>query len=158
MRVVFVAALGGLLIAGPASAQGMLDFDRPGPGEAREMYYASVRTEVNELLIRWKNAWDRDDANALSKFYAADARYLPAGLPAVQTRDAIREHFAQLMGAALDAQVRLADFGTSGDLAYVTVGISYQAEKQAVRRTDLLVLRRRSNQWQIEMHFARVEE
>ena len=76
-------------------------------------------------------------------------------------REAIRDHFVQTMATALDAQVRLSDFGTSGDLAYVTVGISYQAETESrmkpVTRTDMFVLRRRSNQWQIEMHIAREE-
>lgn len=161
MRAVLLAALSCLLFAGPASAQGMLDFDKPGPRKEREMYYASVRTEVNEQLIRWKDAWDRDDASGLSRLYAADARYLPAASQPVQTREAIRDHFAQMMGTALDVQVRLSDFGTSGDLAYVTVGISYQAETESrmkpVTRTDMFVLRRRSNQWQIEMHFAREE-
>ena len=62
------------------------DFNRPGPVKEREMYYAQVRTEVNELLIRWREAWENDDPGALARLYLEHASYYPLNTAAAQSR------------------------------------------------------------------------
>lgn len=162
MRVVLAFVISVFLYAAPARAQGNpRDFDRPGPAAERAMYYAQVRFEVNQVLIRWQRAWEEDDAATLAKLYAEEASYLPSGLAPAQTRPAIRDHFSTFLRAVGGVQVQMIDFGTSGDLAYVTGRVSYQNQSgnsQQSVRTDLLVLRRRLNgDWQIHTHLTRDE-
>jgi uncharacterized protein (TIGR02246 family) len=163
LRPLFICSAWLILASGRAAAQGNTrDFDRPGPAAEREAYYARVRMEVNGVLGQWKDAWDADNADGLSKLYAPDASYLPPGAASAQGRDAIRDYLATILPASGSADVRMTDFGTSGDLAYVTARVTHQAGGGAgaprkLVRTDLLVLRRIRNTWQIVMHLPREE-
>jgi uncharacterized protein (TIGR02246 family) len=164
MRIAFLVMLSYLSCAGPALAQGNpLDLGRGGPSKEREIYYGQVRKQVNDLLIRWQHAWESNDAAALATLYADGASYYPPASGPVPTRNSIRDHFANFLGTVGDARVQMMDFGTSGDLAYATGRISYQiqtatGENRQLSRTDLFVLRRRSNDhWLIQMHFSRDE-
>jgi uncharacterized protein (TIGR02246 family) len=149
-----------LLSAGELHAQGNpSDFNRPGPVKEREMYYAQVRTEINNLLIRWRDAWERDDARALAAFYTEGATYFPLHGAEAQTRAAIQSHFGDFLRSVGTLHLNLSGFGMSGDLAYVTCRVSYHffdgTIERKVTRTDLVVLRRqRSHDWLIEMHMA----
>ena len=68
-----------LVLTSPAFAQGnTLDWGRGGPAAERAAYYSQVRTELNNILIRWQRAFESDDAPALARFYADDATYHPA--------------------------------------------------------------------------------
>jgi uncharacterized protein (TIGR02246 family) len=139
------------------------DFGRAGPSAERQAYYALVRTELNGLLMQWQRAWQRDDAPELASFYAEDGNYLPPGNPAIQTRSAIRDYFAKHLRVVGDARMQIVDFGTSGDLAYLTVRATYQLPNATVGgldavRTEMIVLRRRPNgSWIIATHLAREE-
>lgn len=162
MRVAFLFMLSSLICATTARAQGNPnDFGRAGPATERQMYFAQVRRQVNDLLIRWQLAWERGDAAELARLYADEASYLPPASSPIPTRGAIREYFANFLGTVGDTQVRMMDFGTSGDLAYATGRVSYQlqtksGDNQQLIRTDLLVLRRRPNgEWQIQTHLSR---
>ncbi len=139
------------------------DFGRAGPSAERQAYYALVRTELNGLLMQWQRAWQRDDALELATFYAEDANYLPPSVPTIQTRRAIRDYFANHLRQVGDARMQIVDFGTSGDLAYMTVRGTYQMPSattggpEAVR-TEMMVLRRRTNgSWVIATHLIREE-
>lgn len=161
MRVVLLLLLTAGIQTSSAYAQGNVrDFHRVGPEAERQAYFAHVRTEINELLIRWKRAWESDDANAIANLYGVAANLYPAGAPPVQLRRAIREHYASLLPSVADVNLQMIDFGTSGDLAYVTARVTYfvRTESQQVRpqvRIDMLVLRRRSySNWEIENHLT----
>jgi len=162
MRFAFLFMASSLICAASAAAQGNpSDFGRAGPGTDRQMYFAQVRKQVNDMLIRWQHAWERDDAAELARLYAEEASYLPPASSPVLTRGSIRDYFANFLGTVGDMQVRMMDFGTSGDLAYATGRLSYQlqtrpGENKQLVRTDLLVLRRRPNgEWQIQTHLSR---
>jgi uncharacterized protein (TIGR02246 family) len=138
------------------------DFNRPGPAREREMYFAQVRTELNNVLIRWRDAWEKDDATGIAAFYTTGATYYPLSAPQAQTRAAIRNHYAEFLRSVGTLNVNLSGFGMSGDLAYVTARLSYfvfdgTAERR-VTRTDLIVLRRqRDHDWLIEAQIAQEE-
>jgi uncharacterized protein (TIGR02246 family) len=138
-----------------------MEFFRAGPRQAREKYYAQVRTEINEILIRWKDACERDDAAAVAKLYAPTASIIPNDSSPRETPDAIREYFTSFLTKVSRVHVRMVGFGTSGDLAYVTDRITYQPTpggKEMVR-TDMLVLRRDGyGAWAIETHILQEEK
>ena len=150
-------------VASNLEAQGNpRDFNRPGPAREREMYYAQVRTELNNVLIRWRDAWEKDDAPGLAAFYTTGATYYPLNGPLAQTRAVIRNHYAEFLRNVGTLNVNLSGFGMSGDLAYVTARLTYflfdgKAERK-VTRTDLIVLRRqRDHDWLIEAQIAQEE-
>ena len=157
----FLLFLGG---AAPVMAQGNpRDFDRPGPAKERQMYYAQVRHEVHQTIMRWKNAWDRDDAKELAALYADEASYLPQSALPAHSRDAIRDYFATFLQTVSDVKVDMTDFGTSGDLAYLTGRVVYfvqaaPGQPKPLVRTDLIVLRRDGyGQWKIQTQLSREE-
>ena len=164
MRVALLSVVIFLAAVNTANGQGNpRDFGRDAMRERLE-HYARVQKEVYEsVLLRWKSAAERDDVGALAKFYDESATYFPPGLPFVQTRAAVRDYFANFLGKVGDVSVSLIDFGTSGDLAYVTAGMSFYVLNHSepgrkLTRTDLMVLRRRtSGDWQILTHFSRDE-
>ncbi|HEU0054065.1 MAG TPA: hypothetical protein VFQ39_12855, partial [Longimicrobium sp.] len=63
-----------LLAAEPAHAQGSdpVTF-RSGGTSQRRQYEARVRAEVDNLKSRWAQAWEGDNAAALSELYTRDA-------------------------------------------------------------------------------------
>jgi uncharacterized protein (TIGR02246 family) len=164
MRIFYL--LTSLMVAAtsPALAQGNpRDFDRPGPAKERQMYYAQVRHEVHQTLLRWKNAWDRDDAKDVASFYADEASYLPPEAQPAHTRNAIRDYFVSFLKTVSDVKVDMTDFGTSGDIAYFTGRLTYflqlaPGEVKPTVRTDVIILRRNAfGAWKIQTQLARVE-
>jgi ketosteroid isomerase-like protein len=139
------------------------DFERAGPAAERQMYYAQIRKEVHETLLRWRSALEADDAKKVAAFYSDDASVFPAGASVVQTRDSIRSHFAGFVSGVGSIEFQMMDFGTSGDLAYVTIKLTYVWQPQGsvprpVTRTDMIILQRRFNSsWVIQSHLAREE-
>lgn len=162
MRTGFLFFLFSLGITTSALAQGNpIDLGRrSGPQNERERYYSQVRIEANELMIRWQQAWEKDDGAALARLYTSEGGYFPIAADARRSRDAIRDYFAEFLKTVGNVEIRMIDFGTSGDLAYVTNRVSYyySATNKPVVRTDMLVLRRSSRQqWEIEAHLTREE-
>jgi uncharacterized protein (TIGR02246 family) len=162
MRVL-ILLLAVVLSASELSAQGNpRDFNRPGPVREREMYFAQVRTEINNLLIRWRDAWEKDDARTLAAFYMEGANYFPLHGAQATTRAAIQSYFADFLRSVGTLELNLSGFGMSGDLAYVTCRVAYHffdgTAERKVTRTDLIILRRtRNHDWLIEMHMAQAE-
>ena len=126
------------------------------------MYFAQVRTEINNVLIRWRDAWEKDDIPAFAAFYTDGANYFPLRGAQTQTRNAIKSHFAEFLRNVGTLSVNLTTFGMSGDLAYATARLSYfeydGVSERKVVRTDMLVLRRqRDHDWLIEAQIAQEE-
>jgi ketosteroid isomerase-like protein len=155
-RVLVAVVLLSSGVSSAALAQRPDDFIRPGPAAAREAYFAQVRSEVNEVLARWKNDWERDDARALAGLYTDAANYFPPDSKPVRTRSLIREYFANFLPGASGVEVQMMDFGMSGDLAYCTARVSLVSPaKQGVSvYNDMLVFRRHGSSWQIETHLS----
>ena len=132
------------------------DFARPGPATERMAYYAQVRTELNDMLIRWQRAFQSDEAMALAAFYAETASYYPANAGPLNTRLSIQEFFVSHLRTVADVQLQMVGFGTSGDLAYVTARVTQYAQSNTgtikpVVSTDLFVFRRQNSRiWRIE--------
>jgi uncharacterized protein (TIGR02246 family) len=152
-----------LAFTAPLHAQGNTrDWERPGPAAERAMYYAKVRTEINDMLVKWRDAWQRDDAKTLAGLYTEDASYLPPG-EAVHTRRAIAEYYKAFLSNVAGVEMQMLDFGTSGELAFMTSRVVYfdpaaSGGGRQVARTELMVLRRDSwGKWLIQTHMVRVE-
>lgn len=164
MRAVVLSLLTLAATASSAHAQGNpRDFDKPGPRREREMYYAQVRMEINNVLVRWRDAWERDDAAKLAGLYAEAASYYPTTAGVAQTRPAIRNFFEGFLRTVTGVTVQMTGFGTSGDLAWLTARVSYRLQGPSAPgreqvRTDMIVLRRRQSlDWEIETHMAQTE-
>jgi uncharacterized protein (TIGR02246 family) len=52
---------------------------------------------IRELDEAWKQAAERHDLDGMMAIYAADARELPAGMPDIVGRDAIRAFYQELL-------------------------------------------------------------
>lgn len=63
---------------------------------------AAVRT-LDELFERLLAAWEGRDAEAVARLFTDDARVLPPQGPALEGRDAIREHYATIF--AMDGEL-----------------------------------------------------
>ena len=165
IRAVLLTTAAAVIYSTPAVAQGNpRDFGRAGPAQEMQKYYAQVQKEVyEEVLLRWRNAASAEDVATLAKLYADKASYYPPSLPMIQTRSAIRDHFAGSLRDIGTVDVGLVDFGMSGDLAFITARIGYHTVaadgvSREINRTDLLVVRRASNgDWLIQTHLAREE-
>ena len=163
MRFSFPLLIPLLLWGAPLMAQGNpRDFERAGPAAERQAYYAQVRSELNEVLVRWQRAWENDDAAAVAAIYEEEASYFPPIASAVEMRGPIRDYFKRFLGRAGHVHVQMLDFGMSGDLAYLTSRVTYEILGEASPRsavsTDVLVLRRTGNGvWRIQTHMARPE-
>ena len=163
MRVYRAFLFASIVATSPLYAQGNpRDFERAGPAREREMYFAQVRTEINNVLIRWRDAWERDDIAALAAFYTDGANYFPLRSPRTHTRAAIQSHFTEFLRSVGTLSVNLSTFGMSGDLAYITARLSYfefdGVTERKVVRTDMFVLRRqRDHDWLIEAQIAQEE-
>lgn len=160
----FGVILGSILLSTtPVRAQGNpRDFDRPGPAREREMYYAQVRTEINNVLVAWRDAWEKDDAQAVAAFYSDGANYYPLSAPPATTRAGIRSHFADFLKTTGTLNINMTGFGMSGDMAYITARLTYHAfdgtRERKIVRTDMMVLRRQRNfDWLIEAQLAQEE-
>jgi len=164
-RVALLITPAALLCVAQLNAQGNpRDFGRPGPAQEMQKYFAQVQKEVYEtVLLRWRNAASADDMVNLAKLYAEKGSYFPPGQAMIQTRNAIRDYFSAFLRDIGTLNVGLVDFGTSGDLAYVTARVSYQVagadgQSRPITQTDLMVVRRASSgAWQIQTHLAREE-
>lgn len=117
------------LSAAPAHAQGSdpVTF-RPGRG-TMGAYQARVRNEVDGVKQRWAQAWESDDARALTELYTRDAVVVRPGGEAVRTPGEIRAAFERELPVATNLQTKPVSFHTSGDLAYEVGTMTYVVER-----------------------------
>ena len=143
-----------------ARAQNILDWDKPGAGAELRAYRLRVLHEVNATLDQWRASWEQDDATAVAAHYQKEATLVLPDGSVVQGNRAIRDHFAGRLAAlrALE-QGMMVGFGTSGDIAYKTFRLSYEAEGKGTQNgVDTLVLNRQGNgSWKIQMHVSTVD-
>ena len=129
-RLALLAVPAVLALAAPAAAQGRdpIEF-RTNRNSARQQYEQRVRGEVENTKRQWLQAWESDNAGALSELYTRDAVVVKQTGETVRTQRAIRDDFAKELSAATNLQTQPVDFATSGDLAYEVGTMSYVVEQ-----------------------------
>ena len=146
-----LAALAVSLTAGAARAQtlyGLIPAENP--ANAPSAYQARVRQEVTSLIGSYKRAWDRHNAQAAAALYTRDGRVMMEGQDA-QTRALVEQRLADVLPHAGPLHFSVMDFGTSGEMAFVSGQMSYAAGDQPGQSMEyvLVALRSRGDEWQI---------
>jgi uncharacterized protein (TIGR02246 family) len=151
LRPLACAALAALLSAPAVHAQALPGLVPSEPaGNAPSMYVLRVKQEVTGMIGAFKQAWDRHDADAAAALYTRDARMVSGGQE-IQDRAAIREHIAGLLATAGPLRFSVLDFDTSGEMAFVSGQMSFDAATPGGHAQDyVLVARRgRGDRWLI---------
>ena len=163
-RIAAVVLVALLFVPGAVSGQaGMYSRDQDRLSRQAQVYEMTVRQGVNATLAEWREAWDRDDAEALARLYLEDATlYTDAG--AVRGRDAIAEHFRLALPARSSRRALPLSFDASGVLAFqveeATMDVATRdGRARVLTQRDLLVLRQQwDDRWLIQsQHSTEVE-
>jgi ketosteroid isomerase-like protein len=105
---------------------------------------------VTTLIGTYKRAWDRHNAEAAAALYTRDGRVVMEGQEA-QTRTLVQQRLAEVLPHAGPLHFSVMDFGTSGEMAFVSGQMSYAAGDQPGQSVEyvLVALRGRGDEWQI---------
>jgi uncharacterized protein (TIGR02246 family) len=153
------AALLAAAAALPAAAQGR---NVPGATASDPMgdigsYKTNVRNQVDAMLAAWRQAWDSDDVRSLAGLYTRDAVLLTSAGEPVRSRGAIQERLAAALPKLGSVQTMRLDFGTSGEIAYVSGQVLYEVPAEnggaaALRTGTFMVVAERQwdDSWQIQ--------
>jgi uncharacterized protein (TIGR02246 family) len=151
LRPLALAALAVALAAPAARAQTLFGLiPDENPANSSSAYALRVKQEVTALIGGFKRGWDRDDPEAAAALYTRDARLVAHGQEA-QSRTGIQQRLAQLLPAAGQLPFSVMDFGTSGEMAFVSGQMSWAAGDEPGQSLDsVLVARRgRGDEWLI---------
>lgn len=156
------AALAGALlgVARPGHAQaGMYGRDRDRMSRQAQVYLIAVREGVNATLSEWREAWDRDDPEALSRLYVENATlYTDEG--AILGRDAIAAYFRRTLPDRSGRRSVPLGFDASGSLAFQIQEATVQVlagdgTSRARTQRELLVLRQQwDDRWLIQSQLS----
>jgi uncharacterized protein (TIGR02246 family) len=158
-RILAAAALLAVAAALPAAAQGRNVPGATGTDPMGDLgtYKSGVRNAVDAMLASWRQAWDADDVGGLARLYTRDAVLLTSTGEPVRSRDAIRERLASVLPQLGSVQTLRVDFGTSGEMAYVSGQMLYEVASgagtaPAVRTGTFVVVAERQwdDTWQIQ--------
>ena len=143
----------------PAAAQGRNVPGATGTDPMGDLgsYKTTVRNEVDAMLAQWRQAWDSDDVKGLAGMYTRDAVLLTSVGEPVRSRDAIRDRLADVLPKVGTVQTLRVDFGTSGEIAYVSGQVLYEVRADpgaapAMRTGTFVVVAERQwdDTWQIQ--------
>jgi ketosteroid isomerase-like protein len=114
MRMKTASALLLVLVAGltPALAR---------QGEAAAQPSVALPPDVARVLTDYEAAWQKRDAEALSRLFAEDGFVLPNGGPPVRGRAAIRKHYT---GHGGPLALRAFAYGADGSVGYILGGFA----------------------------------
>ncbi|NIP82138.1 MAG: SgcJ/EcaC family oxidoreductase [Gemmatimonadetes bacterium] len=154
-----------LFIPGAVSGQaGMYGKEKDKLSRQAQMYEIAVRQGVNATLTEWREAWERDDAEALSRLYLEDAT-LYTETATIQGRDAIAEYFRRVLPLRSGRRSLPVSFDASGVLAFqveeTTVEFAEGEGRPRIRtQRELLVLRQQwDERWLIQsQHTTGIED
>lgn len=113
---------------------------------------------TTELLQRWMEAWNGDDARGLAELYTEEAVLFPPGSSSqIRGRDAIGRYLEGSLAEAGEIRLQLADFDGAERLAYAVGTFIYTSGARvddsvaapAERGVFLLVVRRDGDEWRI---------
>ncbi len=134
-----------LLASAPLSAQ---DNHVPGssgvdPRNERQVYRTRIRHELDQLLQRWKDAWEQDNAGGVAELFTRDGVLVTSNGETVRGQRAIRDSLQGDLPALFDFQRMASDFDYSGDYVFETGEFTMQQEVPGgspVRRSGTYVL------------------
>lgn len=86
---------------------------------AQAEYRARILEQIQERLVDWREAWNTDDAEALTEFYTEDAVLRPPRSGALRGRALIGRFLTQALPLAGEIRTGLYDLEGSGRLAYI---------------------------------------
>ncbi len=78
----------------------------------------TMRDQCDRLFTEWDCAAEAGDAQALTRLYTEDALLLSPGHPPISGRQAIQEHYKEILGDGFKMTVNVRDFQGQGDTAY----------------------------------------
>ena len=113
------------LSAHQASAQHLPGGTARDLGGERNAYRAQVRAELTQLVTQWADAWNADDAAGLSRLVARNGTLAVEGLPLIRGPQAVSDSLPAVLARDEAMQWRIADFETSGDLAYAICDLEW---------------------------------
>jgi uncharacterized protein (TIGR02246 family) len=144
---------------GPAHAQVLPIQREEASGIDQARYIREVRTHIEEQLQEWVNAWERGDAEAMSRFYVDDALIVDPSGEVVRGRAAVADYWASIRAEASELVVAVTQVSATTDVATARGRISYRVPSdgggQLTRSGDLLlVFERQRGLWMTRVHAA----
>jgi uncharacterized protein (TIGR02246 family) len=122
-----LAGLVVLALRSPLAAQAIPGMPQGPTGqEMATEYQLAVRKELTTVLQDWTTLWERDQADALARYYTDMAMLLPAGGGVIHGRDAIRQAWTRELPSRGTLQAELVEVLAGGRLAYATGRLAYQ--------------------------------
>ncbi len=77
----------------------------------------TIRDELEAANAKFLDAQRRGDAEALSNWFTEDAFLLPPDSPIIRGRQAIKEHYNEILGDGIDMTITLVDVEEHGDIS-----------------------------------------
>jgi ketosteroid isomerase-like protein len=123
-------------------------------GGERNAYRAQVRAELTQLVTQWADAWNADDAAGLSRLVARNGTLAVEGFPLIRGPRAVSDSLPPLLAREEEMRWRIADFETSGDLAYAICDLAWgpgdAGGEGAVRgRMSFVATRVSNSEWRV---------
>lgn len=123
-------------------------------GGERSAYRAQVRAELTQLMTQWSDAWNADDAAGLSRLVARNGTLAIEGFPLMRGPRAVSDSLPSVLAREDGMQWRIADFETSGDMAYAICDLEWgpgdAGGGEAVRgRMSFVATRVSNNEWRV---------
>jgi len=111
------------------------------------------RAEIEDLLVRVEDAWDRGDVHAYTSLYAEDAGYVSRAGAVWEGRGEIeRQHVVLFAGILRNTRIKLhtrAIRFVTPQVAIVHAGIDLTREKDASRAFATFVVSSAGGSWRI---------
>ena len=120
VQAVLLAALALPALSSVLQAQVLPVPQRRNTGAERRAYLAEMRDNADDVLERWRRAWNQDDLSELAELYVEEALYVPGHGGARHGRPFIKESLAALLPTAQDLRISTMDFDASDRLIYVS--------------------------------------
>ncbi|MGH7719815.1 MAG: YybH family protein, partial [Gemmatimonadaceae bacterium] len=127
---------------------------RRNTGAERRAYLQELRDIADDVLERWRAAWNRDDFDALAELYIDEALFVPGHGEARHGRPFIRQALEASLPAASDLRINTVDFDASDRLIYVSGRYFFMVRPpNAYPYEDsgswAMVLKRQNDRWYI---------
>ncbi|CAN5287849.1 hypothetical protein BH24GEM2_BH24GEM2_00670 [soil metagenome] len=136
----------------------------PTPQEAALEYQLAMRKEMTAVLQDWTTLWERDQADALARYYTDFALLQTAEGNLHRGRDAIRQVWAQQLPLRGNLQAEFTEVLAGSRLAYAAGRFSYEvtAADGTVHpelQTFIMIFEQQRGRWLVRMQaFAPADE
>jgi len=107
-----------VLVASPVRAQAP-GYDQIDTRRLLAEYHAEVIAQINRVMARWGEAWERDDLDRLADLYWDEAVVIPPGEAPVRGLAEVREWMQRALAETTRIEAFMLDFDASGGMAVV---------------------------------------